>query len=138
MMLKILLNNFFRDIACTPSTISGRPKVIAPISFCQMRKLLLKQARRTTFQASEQICKGKARRVFNVIMNVVFADYAFPYSDIFGITNLNQQVPTSNFNVTLQNVITIFREPNYMRCQSAFGMRRLSIFFHLPFFSTKV
>ena len=126
-MLKILLHRFFRDIATAPRAVSGRPEVIAPISFGQMRKLLLQPPRRTTFQSLEQICQSQARRIFDVHMNVVFADYAFQYPYVFGIADLNQQVATSRFDVALKDVVTILCYPDNMRSQSAPRVRAFSV-----------
>jgi hypothetical protein len=73
-----------------------------------------------------------------VHMNVVFRDDTFQNAHVLGITNLNQQVPTSLFDVTLQNVVTVFRYPNYMRSQSTSGMGAFSVFLHFPLLSTRV
>lgn len=70
-------------------------------------------------------------------MNVIFHDDAFQNADILCITNLNQYVSTSDFDVALQNMVTIFCYPNYMSGQTASRMKTFSIFFHFQFFSTR-
>lgn len=137
MMLKILLNHFVRDISGTPRAVTSCPKVPPPISLLQMRKLLLQPARRTTFEPLDQIRQRQFRSVFNVHMNMVFAHNAFENSDIFRIANLNQQVAASNFDVALQNVVTVLCDSHNIRGQSCRRLRRLSVFFHQPNFRLK-
>ncbi len=107
MMLQILLHHFIRDIAATPRAISNCPKVVAPISLFQSWKLRLQKTRSASFQAFNQIRESEFRRIFDLHMNVVFADYARQYANIFRVTDLHQQITTSNFNIALQNVIAI-------------------------------
>ena len=71
------------------------------------------------------------------IWNVVFRDHAFSDSHIFGITNLNQLVSTSEFDVTLKDVVTIFCYPNNMRGQTASRVRACSVLFHLSLSSNR-
>ena len=138
MMFQILLHHFIGDIAATPHALSNRPEMIAPVSLFKLWKFSLQQTRRATFQAFDQIRQRYFRRIFDVHMNVVFADYAFQYPYVFGIADLNQQVATSRFDVALKDVVTILCYPDNMRSQSAPRVRAFSVFFHLPFFSCRV
>ncbi len=47
-------------------------------------------------------------------VDMVFAHHAFEDLDIFGITDLNQQVTTANLNVICQHMIAVLGGPNQM------------------------
>jgi len=47
-------------------------------------------------------------------MNMVFAHYSFEYLHILGITDLNQKVSASDFDVTCQHMVTILGRPDQM------------------------
>lgn len=68
-------------------------------------------------------------------LNVVCRDHTRQNSDIFRIANLNEQIPTAGFNITLQNVIPILRTPHNVRGQARNRVMRLPIIFYLPQFS---
>jgi hypothetical protein len=70
-----------------------------------------------------------------VHMNVVFRDYARQDANIFRVTDLHQQVSTSDFNIALQNVIAIFRTPNNVDGQPSNCVMSVPVVFHLPQFS---
>ena len=131
MMLKILLHNFIRDLARAPRPVPDCPEVTAPVALSQTRIFLLQDSRRTSFQALDQIRKRYFWRIFDVHMDVVTTYYAAEDSHILSIANLHQQLATSNFYVALQNVITIFRCPHQMRCETRRGVSAFSVLFHL-------
>ncbi len=135
MMFQRFLHHFIRDIAATPRAVSDCPKMIAPIAFFQLWKFCLQQPRRATFQAFNQIRQSKFWRIFDVHMNVVFADYTRQNPNIFRVANLNQQISTARFYIAFQNVIAIFSTPNKMHGQPRNRVMTVSIFFHLPLFS---
>ncbi len=90
MMLKILLNNFIRDIAATPRAIADCPEVSSPIALRQVKILLLQYGRGTTFQAFDQLRECYFRRIFDVHMNMIFRDDTFQDSHIFRVADLAQ------------------------------------------------
>ena len=137
-MFQILLYHFIGDIAARPRAVSDCPEVIAPVSLLQLWKFRLQKTRRATFKPFDQIRERKFRRIFDVHMNVVFADYARKYSHIFRIANLHQQISTTSFYIAFQNVIAIFCTPNNMCGQSRNRVMTVPIFFHLPQFSHEI
>jgi hypothetical protein len=71
-----------------------------------------------------------------VHMNVVFRDYARQYPNIFRVTDLHQQISTSNFYIAFQNVIAILCTPNNVDGQARNCVMTVPIIFHLPLFYT--
>ncbi len=130
MMLKILLHRFFRDVARAPCTVPDGPEVPPPISLAQRGKLLLEQPRCPPFEAFHQLRERLRRRIFDVHVNMIFADHAFQDADIFAVADLHQQLSTSNFEVALQNVVAILGTPYDVRRQSRDGMSTMPIIFH--------
>ncbi len=49
-------------------------------------------------------------------VHMIFAHYAFEYPDIFGITDLHEQVTTSNLDVTRQHMIAVLGRPYNVGC----------------------
>jgi len=111
------------------------PKSACPnIALSTLEIPLAADAGGATFQAFDQLRQRQFWRIFNVHMNVVFRDHARKDANIFGIAHLNQQVPTANFDVTLQNMVTILGTPNQMYGQACNGVVTVPIIFHLPLF----
>ena len=132
-MLKILLNHFIAYITGTPNTITNSPKVFTPISFTKIGKLLLKPTRSTALQTFYYITYSLRKAIFNMKVNMIFAYNSLENANIFSITNLLDQSSTSELNISLKNMITIFGNPNYMRCKPRYGMTQSSLFFfHKP------
>ena len=132
MVFKIFLNHFICDVACTPNSVADTPKMVAPITFPKIRKFFLKASGRPSFHSFDKIAYGLGRSVFNMDVNMVFAYDPFKYMHIFRITDLLDQIPTSYLNVTLENMISIFCNPNYMCSKTRNGVTHTSLFFHKP------
>ena len=116
MMLKILLNNFIRDIAATPRAIADCPEVSSPIALRQVKILLLQYGRGTTFQAFDQLRECYFRRIFDMHMNMILLTTPVRIRTSSAVANLHQQLTTSHFYIALQNVRAIFCCPHQMRC----------------------
>jgi hypothetical protein len=50
-----------------------------------------------------------------VHMDVIFAHHTLQDAHIFSVADLHQHVSTSNFQVALQNMVTILRTPHDVR-----------------------
>lgn len=133
-MLKILLHRFFRDIARAPCAVPDGPEVSAPIPLAQSGKLLLEQSRCPTLEAFHQLRERLRRRILDVHMDMIFAHHALKYPHIFGVADLHQHVSAANFEVALQNMLTILRTPYDVRRQSRDGMSAVPVVFHLHAF----
>ncbi len=114
-MLKVLLHRFFCDVARAPRTVPDCPEVSAPIPLAQGGKLLLQQARCSSLHPLDQIRECLRRRVLDVHMDVIFAHHTLQDAHIFSVADLHQHVSTSNFQVALQNMVTILRTPHDVR-----------------------
>jgi hypothetical protein len=128
-VLKVFLNHFIRYVARTPNTIPNRPKVPTPISLRKFWVLFLQPPRRSTFQAFNNIANVQRWSVFDVDMHVVFAHNAFKYLDILRITNLLHKLTASLLDVTIQNFISIFCNPNYVGRKPRYCVATNSLFF---------
>ncbi len=64
-------------------------------------------------------------------MDVITAHDSFEDADIFGVTDLHEQISTPNFEVALQNMIAILRTPYDVRRESRDGVSTMSVIFHL-------
>ena len=109
--------------------------MIAPVSLLQIWKLRLKKARGATFQTFYQIRKCQFRRIFDVHMNVVFRDDTAQDTNIFGITNLDEQIAATTLYIAFKDVIAILCCPNQMNGQTSNCVMSVPILFHLPQFS---
>ena len=130
MMLKILLHRLFRDIACTPRSVPYRPEVTAPVPLAQRRVFFLKPAAGAPFHPLDQIGQRLRRRVFDVHVNVVFANHTFEYPHVLGVADLHQQIPAPYLDVTHEHVVAVLSDPDDVRCQSRDGVPAMSVVSH--------
>ena len=128
MMLKVFLHHFIRYITCAPCSIAYCPKVTAVIPFSKPWIFFLKSAGTPPLQTLHQIADGFGRRVFYMDVNMVFADNTFQNPNIFRITDLSNQIPTTLLNLPFQNMITIFCNPYYMHTEPSHGMTPTPLF----------
>ena len=129
-MFKIFLYHFISYIPCTPNSITYRPKMSSPIFFAKLRIFFLQSSRCSTFKPFYNITDVLRRAIFNMDMYMVFTYYSFKYSNIFNITYLFYQFPTSYLNITFENLISILGYPNYMSCKNRDGMTTSPLCFH--------
>ena len=111
-MFKILLHHLFGDVAGAPCPVADGPEVSPPVSFPQLRVFLLQDAGRAPFHPFDQIRECFRWWILNVHVDMIFAHHSFEYPDIFGITDLNQQVSTSDFDVACQHMVAILGRPD--------------------------
>ena len=131
-MLKVFLNHFVCNIPSTPNSISNSPKMSTPISFAKTGVLFLKTPRCSTLQSLNKITNALRRAILNMDVNMVFTDNTFKNSHIFSITNLLNQISAPNLNISLENLKTIFCDPNYMCGQNRYSVPHSSLLFHPP------
>ena len=112
MMLQVLLYNLICDVACAPSSVPYRPEMSPPIPLAQLRVLLLEQSRRAPLHSFDQIRHRLRRRILDMHMDVVFAHHSFEDSHIFGVTDLQKQIPAPHFNVAYKHRIAVLRYPH--------------------------
>jgi len=89
MMFQIFLNHFFRDVARAPCSVPYRPEVTPPVLLLEGREFLLQETRRAPFEPFHQIRDCFRWWILEVHVDVVFAHHPFEYSDIFGVTDLD-------------------------------------------------
>ena len=63
-------------------------------------------------------------------VDMIWTSYPFEYADIFGVADLQEQVSTSDLDVTLKHMITVLRDPDDVRRQPRNGVPAVSIIFH--------
>jgi hypothetical protein len=129
-MLQVLLYNLICDVACAPSPVPYRPEVAAPIPLVQFRVLLLEQSRRALLHSFDQIRHGLRRRILDMHMDVVFAHYSFEDPHIFGVADLQKQVPAPHFDVAYKHRIAVLRYPYDMRLKASDCVPAMSVISH--------
>jgi len=55
-------------------------------------------------------------------MDMVFANNSFQYAHIFRLTDLNYQFSTYLLNITLQNWLPVFSQPDHVNHQKTYRM----------------
>ena len=130
MMLQILLYRFLRNVARAPCTVPDCPEVPAPVPLAQRRVLFLQPATGAPLHPLDQVRQRLRRRVLDVHVDMIFADYSFKYPHIFGVADLQEQVSTSDFDVTFKHVITVLRHPDDVRRQTCDRVPAVPVIFH--------
>ena len=130
MMLQVFLHYFFRYVACAPGSVPYRPKVSSPVSLSKVRILLLQHPRSSPLKPLHQIRKRLRWRIFYVHMYMIFAHYAFENPHIFGVTYLDEQISTSNFDFAFKHMVAILRHPDDVCSEASNCMPAVSIFTH--------
>lgn len=129
MVPKVVLDHLVGDVPCTPYTISNGPKVVAPIFLAKGREPLLKTARCPCLEALYKVAYFLRGTVLDMYVHVVLAYHAFKDTHILGITDLLDKVSAPDLDIALENMETIFGDPNYMRRQPRYRMTGLSLLF---------
>ena len=128
-VLKVFLHHFIRYVAGAPNAITNCPKVPAPISLRKFWVFFLQPAGRSTLQAFNYIANVQRWPVFYMDMHMVFAHHTTKYLDILRITNLLDKLTASLLNITLQNFIPIFCNPNYVGRKPRYRVATYSLLF---------
>ena len=118
-MLQILLYHLISNIACAPSSVPDCPEMSSPVPLAQLRVLLLEQPRSSPLHPLDQIRQGLRWWILDVHMDMIFAHHPFEYPHVFGIADLQKQVSTSHFDVAYKYRVTVFRDPDYVRCKAS-------------------
>ena len=129
-MLQILLHRFLRDVARAPGTVPDGPEVASPVSLLQRWVFLLEQAGGAPFHPLDQIRHRLRGRILDVHVDMIFTDDPFEYPDIFGVADLQEQVSTSELDVTFKHVITVLRDPDDVRRQTCDRVPAVPVIFH--------
>ena len=128
-MFKVLFYHLICYIARAPYTVTYRPKMLAPITFRQIWIFLLQSSRCSTLQPFYNITNRLRRRIFNMDVDVIFTNYSIQDSNIFRITYLFYQFSTSFLYITLQNMVSIFRNPYNVGRQARYAVTPMSLTF---------
>ena len=64
-------------------------------------------------------------------VNMILADNALQNMHIFRIAYLSQNVPTSDLNITFQNLKSVFGYPHYVTRQRTYGVSSFAILSHI-------
>ena len=129
-MLKVLLHRFLRDVTRAPCPVADGPKVPPPVPLPKRRIFLLQPATRAPFQPLDQVRQRLRRRVLDMHMHVVFADYALENPHVLSVTDLHEQVPAAHFDVAFEHVVAVLRDPDDVRCQARAGVPAVSVVCH--------
>lgn len=129
-MLKVFLHHLFRDVARAPCSIPDCPEVLPPILFPEAGVFFLKTAAGSPFHPLEQIRQRFRRCILDMHGDVVCAHYSFENSHVFGVADLHEQVPTPDFDVACQHMVTILRDPDDMCRQPRNCMTAVPVLCH--------
>ena len=129
-MFQVLFNQLIRNVARAPRAISDGPEVPSPVSLLQRWVFLLQQATGTPFHPFDQIRHSLRRRILDVHVDMIFTDYSFENADIFGVADLQEQVSTSELDVTFKHVITVLRDPDDVQVNAKDRVRAVSVVRH--------
>jgi len=121
-MLQIFVNHFVRDVSSTPTTKANRPKVTTLIFLLQFGEFQLEFSRTSTFQFLYQCTHILGGAVFQMHMNVVFANNSFQNLDSLSIAYFDKHGPTTFLNITDKHRIPVLCTPNYMHGHSRYRM----------------
>lgn len=127
MMFKVILDHLICDVARAPYPITYGPKVAAPVFLGKDREFLLKTARCPPLETLHKVTHSLGRSVLNMYVHMIFAYNTFKDPNILRITNLLDKFTAPDLDITLENLITIFRDPYNMNRQPRYRMSRPSL-----------
>ena len=128
MVLKIFLYHFICYVSSTPNTITDCPKMPAPISFRQGWIFLLQSSRCSPLQSFNNITYTQRWTILNVDMYMILANNTLQNLYVLRITNLFNKLTASLLNISLQNTISIFRNPNDVGSKPRYSMATNTLF----------
>ena len=129
MVLKIFLYHFIRYVSRTPNPISDSPKMPAPISFRKFWIFLLQPSRCPSFQPFNNVTYVQRGTILNMDMYMIPANNPFKYFNILCITNLLNKIATPLLDVSFQNFIPIFCNPNYVCSKPRYSVTTNTLIF---------
>ena len=88
-MFKVFLYQLLGDVAGTPCTIANRPEMLAPVALAELREFELEKTGRASFETLHEFTDGKTGGVFDMHMDMIFADYSLENFDVVGVTDLH-------------------------------------------------
>ena len=131
MMLQIFLNHFLCYVATTPCSITDTPEMATPISLAKLRELRLNQARGSAFDRFHQMTYTMSWPIFKVKMYMIPTYYSRKNFNILCITDLTDQFPATNLDISAKNVVPILRCPDQMNPKARYAMANMSVAFYL-------
>ena len=117
-MLQILLHRFFGDVARAPCPVPDGPEVPPPVTLLQTGVFLLEDAGGAPLHPLDQIRHRLRGRILDVHVDMIFTDHSFKYPHVFGVADLQEQVSTSELDVTFKHMITVLGDPDDVRRQT--------------------
>ncbi len=129
-MPKVLLDDFFRDVARAPRAVPDGPEVAAPVPLRERRILFLQPPAAAPLHPLDQVGHGLRRRVLDVHVDVVFADHTFEYPHILGVADLHEQVAAAHLDVAFEHVEAVLRDPDEVRRQPRDGVTAVPVVLH--------
>ena len=130
LLLNVFHNYFVRHIAGTGHKIPTGPHVTPPKCATQTLELRHHLARRLPLDRLNQMADGNMRRHRHKYMHMITRNMPFDDFNIVYPTYLTDQFANSLGNVSPQNRLAVFRDPNNVIFNIVNGMARLPIVLH--------
>lgn len=127
MMFQVLFNHIFSHLANSCTKITSCPKMLPPIPFFQYRKFFKQFTCCSSFYSSHQFTWSNCWGRRNQNMNVVFTNNPFQNFNFKRLARLSNQLPNTQGNVSDENPITIFCNPNKVILNFKYSMTAISI-----------
>jgi hypothetical protein len=98
-----------------------------PVLFGKLREFLLKTARRSSREAFHKVANLLRLTVLDMHVYMVLAYHTHKDTYIFRVTDLLDKVTAPDLDISLKNVVSVFRDPYYVGGQPRYRMARPSL-----------
>ena len=128
MVQKILVNHLFRHLAGCYTKIASCLKMLPPIPFLNMGKLLEYFSRGTPLHPLHDVRRRDIRWGRNQDMHMVLARHSSQYLNLKPFTGLTNKFPQPKCKISLQQLVAVLGYPNKMILDLVLCMATLAIF----------
>ena len=111
MVVNILIDNIVSHIAAGRAKVSPTPKVIAPVTLLQFRKLHLHLARTAAFGFLNKIAHWYVRGNAAKDVYMIARHHTVKYLDVHFISHLRNQITNTLLQSAPKHFVTILRDP---------------------------
>jgi len=130
LLLDILHHHLIGDIPRAGGKVASSPKVPPPKLPAQRLELHQYLSRCPSLDRLQQLTDRNMGRYRHKDMHMVPRDMALENLYIFGLANLSHQLPHPYSNLSCQNRLAVFGDPNQVKLQIVNAMARSTIMLH--------
>ena len=137
MPFNVVSNHLIHHLPYSATKVASGPDILSPVTFSQVRKLLLKNAGWSALDFLHELTGWQMRRNRNEQIDMISAHITFLDQQFQLKADLSDDLTSSDFNLSCQNMIAILCHPYKMILDNVHCVGTFTVF-HKTFFSRRL